>query len=208
MGWGMGNDFKEATQAQTPDLARAYALQGQLDNAAQARVDAVRANNAAGIIGLGEKGFSEYKDWKANQDLSEKKPLSVFDTMQNDAMAARAANTGVTLDTPFINKNTNSMGLTEDYNLSGAARPDINMSARGGGNLPSNVGSYGFQPDASLPNMQAPTAVTSSLKKVDTTRPFIRPETADAISNAYADFNANKTTAVKLTTATKIGREA
>ena len=119
MGWGMGNDFKEATQAATPDLARAYALQGQLDSAEQARVDAVRANNAAGIIGLGEKGYSEYKDWKANQDLSVNKPLSVFDTMQNEAMAARAANTGVTLDTPFINKNTNSMGLTEDYNLSG-----------------------------------------------------------------------------------------
>ena len=132
MGWGMGNDFKEATQAATPDLARAYALQGQLDNAAQARVDAVRANNAAGIIGLGEKGFSEYKDWKANQDLSEnhwatKKTPSVFDTMQNEAMAARAANTGVTLDTPFINKNTNSMKFAEDYSPFSATPSPVQM---------------------------------------------------------------------------------
>lgn len=201
MGWGMGNDFKEATQAATPDLARAYALQGQLDSAEQARVDAVRANNAAGIIGLGEKGFSEYKDWKAKQKPSVNKPLSVFDTMQNEAMAARAANTGVTLDTPFINKNTNSMGFTKDYNLSGAARPDINMSARGGGNLPPNVLSYGFQPDTSFldgpasQNMQAPSE--EALKKVATPRPFMRPKTANAIKNAYANYNDNTTTAGK-----------
>jgi hypothetical protein len=200
MGWGMGNDFKEATQAATPDLARAYALQGRLDAAEQARVDAIRANNAAGVIGLGEKGFSEYKDWKDKQDLSgnhwaTKKTPSVFNKMQNDAMATRAANRGVTLDTPFLNDSITSMGFTPDYNLSGAARPNINMSAARGASLPPNVGSYDFQPDASYldgpasQNMQAPDGFFS--KTGGTTQPFIRPETGDAISKVYADYTAN-----------------
>ena len=97
MGWGMGNDFKEATQAATPDLARAYALQGQLDNTAQARVDAVRANNAAGIIGLGEKGFSEYKDWKKEQPIKPIKPIQMGGPLQGLA-PYQAPNTGVLPD--------------------------------------------------------------------------------------------------------------
>ena len=94
MGWGMGNDFKAATQAATPDLARAYALQGQLDSAEQARIDAVRANNAAGIIGLGEKGYSEYQDWKSKQPI---KPVQVGGPFRGLA-PYRAPNTGVLPD--------------------------------------------------------------------------------------------------------------
>ena len=54
MGWGMGNDFKEATQAATPDFSRAYALQGQADSNEQARIDAIRSGNIAGVGSLGK----------------------------------------------------------------------------------------------------------------------------------------------------------
>ena len=54
MGWGIGNNFNAATQAQTPDFARAYALQGQADSNEQARIDAIRGGQAAGVGLMGK----------------------------------------------------------------------------------------------------------------------------------------------------------
>ena len=54
MGWGMGNNFNAATQAQTPDFARAYALQGEADSNEQARIDAIRGGQAAGVGLMGK----------------------------------------------------------------------------------------------------------------------------------------------------------
>ena len=54
MGWGIGNDFNQATAAATPNYAAAAQAQGQLDTAEQARIDAIRSGNISGAGSIGK----------------------------------------------------------------------------------------------------------------------------------------------------------
>ena len=53
MGWGIGNDFNQATAAATPNYAAAAEAQGRLDAAEQARIDAIRSGNVTGAAEIG-----------------------------------------------------------------------------------------------------------------------------------------------------------
>ena len=59
--FGYGN-FKAATKAKTPELAAAVALQGQLDNQAQARADALRGQNMNAVGNIANKGYDMHKE--------------------------------------------------------------------------------------------------------------------------------------------------
>ena len=54
MGWGIGNDFNQATAAATPNYAAAAEAQGRLDAAEQARIDAIRSGNISGAGSIGK----------------------------------------------------------------------------------------------------------------------------------------------------------
>tara|TARA_R110000803_G_scaffold51595_1_gene106497 strand:+ start:4983 stop:5594 length:612 start_codon:yes stop_codon:yes gene_type:complete len=54
MGWGIGNDFNRATQGETPRFAAAAADQMALENAEDARIDAIRSGNIGGVGAIGK----------------------------------------------------------------------------------------------------------------------------------------------------------
>lgn len=53
------NQFKGATQGETPNFAMAEATQAQLDNTAKARSDSLRSSNMLGAGGLYNKAMGE-----------------------------------------------------------------------------------------------------------------------------------------------------
>lgn len=70
MGIYGGTNFKEATQAKTPDFSLAMARQGQLNDAEKARVNSLRSKNMMGAAKLYNEGMGEnspiadqFQDW-------------------------------------------------------------------------------------------------------------------------------------------------
>ena len=114
-------DHKAASKAKAPELAAAVALQGQLDNQAQARADALRGQNMNAVGNIANKGYDMHKE-------------GAFDNMFGTPEAATdlGIEAGANTITPDLGIEAGANTLATDLGMEAGANSLIGTGTGGG----------------------------------------------------------------------------